>query len=69
MFWDIMPCSLLKVDRRFGGARSLQLQSRKISQETSMKQVESAADYILWDVGPLLGNDREISSYTIAVAK
>jgi hypothetical protein len=25
--------------------------------------------YILWHVDPLLGNDHEISSYTIAVAK
>jgi hypothetical protein len=25
--------------------------------------------YILWHVDPLLGNDREISSYTTAIAK
>jgi hypothetical protein len=25
-FWDITPCSLLKISRRFGGTRSLHLQ-------------------------------------------
>jgi hypothetical protein len=36
VFWDIMPCSLLKVNRHFRGTCGLGLQGRRISQETSM---------------------------------
>jgi hypothetical protein len=32
ILWDITPCSLLKVYRRFGGACGLHLQGRNISQ-------------------------------------
>jgi hypothetical protein len=28
VFWDIMPCSPLKVNRRFGGTCRLQLQGK-----------------------------------------
>jgi hypothetical protein len=39
IFWDITLCSLLKVNRRFGGTHCLHLQGRQVSkQETSMKQ-------------------------------
>jgi hypothetical protein len=39
IFWDIMQCNLLKVNRRFGGKYLLYLQGRKISQaKTRMKQ-------------------------------
>jgi hypothetical protein len=31
IFWDITPCSILKVNRRFGGIYRLHLQGRKIS--------------------------------------
>jgi hypothetical protein len=31
IFWDIMPCSQLKANRRFGGTHGLHLQGRKIS--------------------------------------
>jgi hypothetical protein len=31
IFWDITPCSTLKVNRHFGGIYRLHLQSRKIS--------------------------------------
>jgi hypothetical protein len=44
VFWDIMPCNPLIVNRRFGGTCRLQVQGRKISQiKTSMKQVASRA--------------------------
>jgi hypothetical protein len=29
-FWNIMPCSQVKVNRRFGGIRRLHLQGRRI---------------------------------------
>jgi hypothetical protein len=32
IFWDIMPCSLLKVNRRFGRTYRLHLQGRRIRQ-------------------------------------
>jgi hypothetical protein len=35
IFWDIMPCSPLKVNRRFGGTYRLHLQGRKMSRESS----------------------------------
>jgi hypothetical protein len=33
VFWDITPCSRLKVNRRFGETCRLHIQSRRISQE------------------------------------
>jgi hypothetical protein len=30
IFWDLMPCSPLKVNRRFGGTCGLHLQGRRI---------------------------------------
>jgi hypothetical protein len=38
VFWDVAPCSLLKTDRRFGGAYSLHHQGDKIT--------------VFWDVAP-----------------
>jgi hypothetical protein len=32
MFWDITPCSLFKVNRRFGGTSCLHLHGRRILQ-------------------------------------
>jgi hypothetical protein len=38
IFWDITPCSPLKINRRFGGTYRLHLQGRKISlQDFSVK--------------------------------
>jgi hypothetical protein len=34
-FWDITPCTPLKVNRRFGGICCLHLQGRRISQASS----------------------------------
>jgi hypothetical protein len=33
IFWDIMPCSPLSVNRRFGGTYHLYLQGRKLKME------------------------------------
>jgi hypothetical protein len=41
-FWDITPCSPLKVNRRFGRTYSLHLQCRRISQ--ARYQRESSSD-------------------------
>jgi hypothetical protein len=38
ILWDLMPCSLLKVNRRFGGTHRLHVQGRgKSEQEISVK--------------------------------
>jgi hypothetical protein len=39
VFWDIVPCSPLKVNRRLGGTCRLHLQGRRINQpRTSVKE-------------------------------
>jgi hypothetical protein len=38
VFWDITPCSLLKVSRRFGGTCRLHLQGRRISREINQRE-------------------------------
>jgi hypothetical protein len=48
IFLDIKPCSSLKVNRRFGGRCRLHLQRRRISQETSIKQITSRACFMGW---------------------
>jgi hypothetical protein len=40
IFWDITPCSLLKVNRRFGGTCHLHLQGLRVSR---MKQAARKA--------------------------
>jgi hypothetical protein len=50
IFWDITPCSLLKVSRRFGGPYRLHLQGRKISREENLHEAgakQSSARHIL----------------------
>jgi hypothetical protein len=44
-FWDITPCSLLKVNRRFGGKCHLHLQGRRISQERNRHEEGSKHGY------------------------
>jgi hypothetical protein len=39
VFWDIMPCSPLKVDRCYGGTSRLHLQGRRISQARNKLEV------------------------------
>jgi hypothetical protein len=38
IFWDITPCSPLKVNRRFGGTYRLNLQGRKISRARNQRE-------------------------------
>jgi hypothetical protein len=38
IFWDITPCSPLKVNRRFGGTCRLHLQGRRISKERNRRE-------------------------------
>jgi hypothetical protein len=45
VFWDIMPRSPLKVNRRFGGTHRLHLQSRRIGR--ARNQLESVACHLL----------------------
>jgi hypothetical protein len=48
IFWDIMPCSPLKVNQRFGGTCHFHFQSRRISQEKkSMKQAAVLSGFLL----------------------
>jgi hypothetical protein len=42
IFWDITPCSPLKVNRRFGGTCRLHLQGRIISQARNQQESRSA---------------------------
>jgi hypothetical protein len=44
IFWDIMPCSLLSVIRRFGGTYRLHLQGQKISWVRNRGQSKWQAD-------------------------
>jgi hypothetical protein len=44
ILWDITPCNLFKVNRRFGGICHLHLQGRKISEAT--KQAQYAISFI-----------------------
>jgi hypothetical protein len=50
IFWDIMPCSRLKVNGRFGETCRLHIQSRRISQ--ARNQLKKVAG----NVGSLLTN-------------
>jgi hypothetical protein len=38
IFWDITPCSPLKVNRRFGEKRRLHLQGRRVSQKINLSE-------------------------------
>jgi hypothetical protein len=47
IFWDITPCSLLKVNRCFGGTCRLHLQRRKISQPRNQHEASSKQNWFL----------------------
>jgi hypothetical protein len=54
VFWDITPCSLLKVDRRFGGIYRLHLQCRRVSQARDQCEAgsrQSSGDMFFRNVG------------------
>jgi hypothetical protein len=38
IFWDVTPCSPLKLNRRFGGTCRLHLQGRRISQARNQRE-------------------------------
>jgi hypothetical protein len=38
IFWDITPCSLLKVNRRFGATYRFHLQGRRISRARNQRE-------------------------------
>jgi hypothetical protein len=48
VFWDIMPCSPLKVDRRFGATCRLHLQGRRLSQTTHQREGGSKQSCLLF---------------------
>jgi hypothetical protein len=42
IFWDILPCNPLKIDRRFGGVKySLLFQSRRLIQARNQQEEDS----------------------------
>jgi hypothetical protein len=44
-FWDITPCSMMEVNRRFGGTYRLHIQDQGISQAGS-KQILGSRPYV-----------------------
>jgi hypothetical protein len=57
IFWDVTPCSLLEVNRRFGGTCRLRLQCRRISQAKSQRGSR-------WQAEPTLKKKATCSSET-----
>jgi hypothetical protein len=57
IFWDITPCSPLKVNRRFGWTCHLHLQGRRISQARNQREARSkqSTDCYLLHAGFLHG--------------
>jgi hypothetical protein len=47
IFWDITPCSRLKVNWRFGGTYHLHLQGRRISRARNQREIRCEADSTL----------------------
>jgi hypothetical protein len=45
IFWDIPPCSPVKVDLHFGGTYRLHLHDRRVSQERNMHEAGSKQNY------------------------
>jgi hypothetical protein len=45
IFWAIMPCSPLKVNRRFGRTFCLHLQGRRISRKTNQRESRWQAEF------------------------
>jgi hypothetical protein len=55
IFWDIMSCSPLKVNRHFGGTYRLRLQGTKISRESSR-------NILCYNIRPALGPSNLLSN-------
>jgi hypothetical protein len=47
IFWDITPCSLLKVNRRFGGTYRLYIQGRRISRARNQRESRWQAEALM----------------------
>jgi hypothetical protein len=45
IFWDIISCSLLKINLRFGGTLRLYLQGRRISQARNQRESRWQAEF------------------------
>jgi hypothetical protein len=52
--WNLTPCSLLKVNRCFGGIFRLHLQGRRLSKERNQRESR-------WNAGPKLTYSSETS--------
>jgi hypothetical protein len=48
IFWDIMPCSPLKVNRSFGGTWRLHLRGRIINQARNQRKTGSKQTFLAW---------------------
>jgi hypothetical protein len=57
IFWDMTPCSPLKVNRRFGGSYSLHLQFRKINRARNQRESRCQAELGGYKEYYLLGYD------------
>jgi hypothetical protein len=44
IFWDITPCSPLKVGRRFGGTYRLHLRGRRVSRSRYQREIKGQAE-------------------------
>jgi hypothetical protein len=53
VFWDITPCSLLKVNRRFVGTYRLHLQGSRTSLSRNQRDNGWQAQFSHWFFGPL----------------
>jgi hypothetical protein len=51
IFWDMTPCSPLKINRRFGGAYRLHLQVRRISRARNQRESRYAVLATCFHVG------------------
>jgi hypothetical protein len=47
IFWDITPCSLLKVNRRFGGTHHLHLQGQKMNRAKYQRESRWQAELFI----------------------
>jgi hypothetical protein len=67
IFWDITPCSLVKVNRHFGGTYCLHLQGRRISQTKNQHQICFA--FCLLQANFLLGYSSSLKMKAICFSK
>jgi hypothetical protein len=56
IFWNITPCSPLKVNRKLGGTCRLHLQGRKTSQARNQREAGSKQSNQLAEISDYTGN-------------